>query len=437
MPFVFSRVAVLTHYFSPLDTVQVNRLEAFCRFFRSHGLEVLVLTRYWQPGDVLGIEAGEAYDRPISEEVRSDGVTVRRYPLSSANPTHRWPGGHRFWGKGLGFALLSATGRLEHTQDFTFGQEPDLIARLREFRTDFLLASLPMHYLAAATEQLASELGIPYWLDFRDLHNNERMQRHPRIGLRRQVLDFLAVKTLRRACSGARLVTSISAPFVEYVRQVYRARTVHILTNGYEQELFSDLRKVEVDTSVFRVVYTGSLYPAQLHPVWLEGFSRFVQAVGTDRVLFQFFGTAVVPAVVPVLKATLPGASLEITDRMPRRQALEASARASVLFYPGWVGYRGIYSGKIFEYLGLRRPILLAPSDGDVLEALLRETGAGYVCHTAAEVCQVLLDLYSRHQAGTRIPYAANEQAIEGYSREAQMASTWERFVGGGSGTVR
>lgn len=61
-----------------------------------------------------------------------------------------------------------------------------------------------------------------------------------------------------------------------------------------------------------------------------------------------------------MINAAIPAANLLITNRIDRLEALSMSARSYVLYYIGWKGYRGIYSGKIFEYLGLQRNILLA-----------------------------------------------------------------------------
>ncbi len=64
----------------------------------------------------------------------------------------------------------------------------------------------------------------------------------------------------------------------------------------------------------------------------------------------------------------------------PTSLALQRDSEALLLLIPDAGGRgRGVLSGKVFEYIAARRPILAAvPPDGAAAE-LIRETGAGVV----------------------------------------------------------
>ena len=85
----------------------------------------------------------------------------------------------------------------------------------------------------------------------------------------------------------------------------------------------------------------------------------------------------------------------------------------------------GHVPGKLFEYLGARRPILaLVPADFEAAH-IIRETGAGATveANDAAGIERRLLDSYTTYQAG--IDGGAAEGAISGYERKqgaAQLA---------------
>ena len=85
---------------------------------------------------------------------------------------------------------------------------------------------------------------------------------------------------------------------------------------------------------------------------------------------------------------------LAITHRVDRRDALKLLKSANVLIYPVCVGYRGIYSGKMFEYLASGNNILIAPGDNDVLDDLLKETRAGISKNSREEVTLQLQQWY-------------------------------------------
>ncbi|HNO01016.1 MAG TPA: hypothetical protein PKN06_12170, partial [Chitinophagaceae bacterium] len=120
------------------------------------------------------------------------------------------------------------------------------------------------------------------------------------------------------------------------------------------------------------------------------------------------------------IKAAIPAANLLLTNPKLRLEALSMTARSHVLYYIGWKGYRGIYSGKIFEYLGLQRNILLAPSDNDVNAALIDETKSGKVADTIEEMVAALSGWYQEWKHTGRLQYEGNTAAIKKYTREKQ-----------------
>jgi len=116
------------------------------------------------------------------------------------------------------------------------------------------------------------------------------------------------------------------------------------------------------------------------------------------------------------------------------KQCMEICRSAAVLFLPGYPGHRGLMSGKVFEYLAAQRPILCAPGDGDCIDALLRETGAGVSCHTLDATARQLLEWYREWRRDGTIRYGGNRDAIMKFSRRrqaGQLAAVLESIVGG------
>jgi hypothetical protein len=83
---------------------------------------------------------------------------------------------------------------------------------------------------------------------------------------------------------------------------------------------------------------------------------------------------------------------------------------------------KGLMTSKVFEYLGAGRPILSIPSDGDVIDALLSETGAGASASTAEEVGRILLEYYREWRDGGRVGCRGDSRAIARYTRRSQAA---------------
>jgi hypothetical protein len=94
---------------------------------------------------------------------------------------------------------------------------------------------------------------------------------------------------------------------------------------------------------------------------------------------------------------------------------------------------KGVFTGKIFEYLAAQRPILSTGGlRGDVVEALLKETRAGIYCPAVENIREALCDSYNEYKSKGRVLYDGDVNEICKYSyREMakQFAEVLNRFV--------
>ncbi len=136
--------------------------------------------------------------------------------------------------------------------------------------------------------------------------------------------------------------------------------------------------------------------------------------------------------------------------RMPNAEMARVLARANAFVMFNNYAYPGT---KIFDYLALRRRVLLCYSDDPealelkarhynlddadardsrVLETLLEETGAGTVVRDAAHLREVLADLYDEFLQNGEV--ACHSHGIERFSRRTQagrMAEVVKEVAGG------
>ncbi len=69
------------------------------------------------------------------------------------------------------------------------------------------------------------------------------------------------------------------------------------------------------------------------------------------------------------LRNVFPAENLLITNRIKRADALDYLTKASLCFNsPGAHGYKGIFGGKTFDYMGAGNYILICPSDNDIVQ---------------------------------------------------------------------
>ena len=154
--------------------------------------------------------------------------------------------------------------------------------------------------------------------------------------------------------------------------------------------------------------------------ICMEGIKLFSEKVDKQKVQFNFIGIESVPAVAEKIRDDLKGLPVLITNKIERDKALQYMVQSHVLLYMGWKGFKGIYSAKIFEYLGAARNILIAPGDDDVLDELVTSCKAGMIANSEEEFLNYMMKCYNEWLQTGEVSYSGDEMEIKKYSREKQ-----------------
>jgi hypothetical protein len=210
-------------------------------------------------------------------------------------------------------------------------------------------------------------------------------------------------------------------PLADEVKRLAPHAKSLVITNGFERELFAQAsQNFPPPTNKFNFSVIGTLKPNQDLSVMLDGLKLFLTDKNLADIELNFVGTTEFKDVAELIEKSLPPACTRVSDRIPRESAIEHMCRSHVLFYAGWRGHRGIASGKIYEYLGARRNILIAPNDKDVLEKIIAETGAGKIADSAQELADILNAWFVEWQSTGKLEYGGIAEQIENYTRERQ-----------------
>lgn len=281
-------------------------------------------------------------------------------------------------------------------------------------------APLTSHLIA---KELRIKHEIPWVADLRDLWSQNH---HYTYGPLRRLLDRrLEVKTLSKADA---LIT-VSEPWAEKLRSLHKGKTVHTILHGFNPaEVNIPPAKL---TAKFTITYTGAIYPGKQNPSKLFAALRDLIADGTinqDDIEIRFYGT-VADWVDKEIKEYGLTDIVKQYGQVLRDVAMGKQRESQVLLFLNWDDpqERGLYSGKIFEYLGARRPILaIGGSRDDVVSELLNETKAGISAPTVEDIKNALKELYHEYKTKGEIAFSGEEAKINKYTHR-EMAG---KFAG-------
>ena len=195
----------------------------------------------------------------------------------------------------------------------------------------------------------------------------------------------------------------------------------HHVPNGFDSADFPDVHYVPND--VFTVTYTGSMYGHRNPRRFLEALERLRAegVLGPDDVRLRFVGRFG-DDVKAMLAASHFATSVENIAYVPHAESVAYLMRSDVLLLivDDTKESAEIVPGKVYEYLGVGRPILALAPQGSAIARLIDETQAGMVApqeHVDA-IVEALRTFYARWKAGTAIA-TPNTSAVSAYERRA------------------
>ncbi len=262
---------------------------------------------------------------------------------------------------------------------------------LQSERVDAILSSsypVTCHLIAKA---FAEKYHIPWIADLRDLWTQNPYLNH--CALRRFAEKRLELRTLNKASA----IVTVSKPLAEDLSRLHTHKTVYVITNGFDPEdaCFDPPELTEKLT----ITYTGALYNGKRDPLMLfEALKNLIRdgIIDPDRVEVRFFGSQDPWLFDDIRDANLDGI-VKVFGFIPRDQALQKQRESQLLLLLLWNNpqERGVYTGKVFEYLAAGRPIIaLGGLDENVVKDLVNETQAGHYSSSLKDLEAVLSKYY-------------------------------------------
>jgi glycosyltransferase involved in cell wall biosynthesis len=394
------RVVFLAFEFPPLSAGGVHRALAFAEHLAECGIALEVVTvrpedyRAWSPAPLDETLAGRV---PAS---------VRVHRIDSGFPDWYWRAleskiaframQYAYWGDPLAHfwrgPLIAAMDRL-----------------VAERRPDVLLATMPPFGVGVLAAALARRYRLPWVGDWRDPWTLWRMTPLPTYAHYRYVKH---AEGAALASANVSVATShvTRADWLALFPSLDPSRVVTIY-NGYDSGVLGRVEAPASDGRTRRIAYVGTFYydpTARAHmltPFWrrapqrwlfytprredwlyrspwffLTGLERFAERRPDLAANLRVDFAGAIPDWLPgMLRETGTEALVQLHGPVTHEQAirLEKGADAVLLTSAKVLGLRDYsIAGKLFEYIGLRRPILAVLTDG-AMRDIVAQTGLG------------------------------------------------------------
>ena len=402
------QILLISPFFAPENQIASHRITAFAKYWSQAGNSVQVLTR--EP-------AFSGMPRPQSENI--DVVRVRdplaRQVQAGISNLRTARGG---WAKRnlLRFLQNIVKAMLFPDHYVFWAARAKKAIRTRIQAPDVIVASIGPVSCLSLGRYAYKHFGAPLVLDYRDLVTP--LLDTPVKGsgsIRDRQTKRLEAKTMKVAS----LVSAVTTPMCESLKAAYSLPTT-LVTNGFEARDFDGL-VYNPDPSHLQIVYSGSIYPGLRDPSPLFKALAMVEDLDAKgKIIVDFYGKSS-PEVLTAAQENGVTESIRFFGQIDHASALKAQVNADVLLLLYWnhPNERASYSGKLFEYIGAKRPILAMGIEGGVGPDLIVTNQLGVLLNEPSEIAEYLLDLVATKEARGSIP-APELSDMRAFTREYQ-----------------
>lgn len=429
------KLLILAYDFPPYVSVGGLRPYNWFRYLKEFGVEPIVITRQWQNTHSNHLDyVAQGYSQNVVVKKFDYGVklcTPYKPNLSNKLLMKYGESNYRLLRK-------SISGFYEFAQFlYPVGPKSEIYSAAREYlkenKVDAIIATGDPFVLFSYASQLSNEFGIPWIADYRDpwSHNQEYAK---------SVIQKLWNRTFeKKTVASATHITTVSNFVHNKIDSLVPGKPYSILPNGYDPEVIDRIAQIPQQNKELQIAFVGTIY--DWHP--LESFLRvcneFIQQHPTAKFKLNFYGTNVTEKLQQLVTEVFPLLEnhTSITPKLPNAELLEKLAKNNVMLLFNYYSYMGT---KIFDYLGIRRKMILcyandpeanklkeqyysiqeSDTESKQLQAdLIQETNSGIIVQDATHLKRVLEELYAEFEENGFIN--CDSVGVEKYSRKIQV----------------
>ncbi len=284
---------------------------------------------------------------------------------------------------------------------------------LRSHPVDAVVSTGPPHSMHLIALGLKQKSGIPWLADFRDPWTN--IDFYDKLMLTKNA-DRKHRELENTVLQNADIVTSIGKQMADEFLQL-GAKRIEVVPNGFDEADFC-FPNIELDKT-FSISHIGSINKDRNSEIFWSAVQEVCDELPAfkEKLKLKLVGKTDHAVLETINKYGLQQ-YLEKTEYLPHDEVLKKSMSTQVLLLllNNTPNAKGIMTGKFYEYLAAKRPIIcIGPEDGEAAKTL-GETSAGKVAgFEDKQKMKIILKEYFEKYQQNNLKVESN--SIDNYSR--------------------
>ncbi len=386
-------ILIISIYYPPILSIASNRIYSFTKYLDKNKFNIFVLT----------IDSSLPY---YNEQANVKIYRIKNKALIKRANTNKksfylWHKAKAVYNILLNFIIK------DEYHYWTKKAKKKGIEIIKDKKIDVILSS----YAPVASHLIALNLKRKFkhikWIaDMRD-------EMSKNIFINKYYRNYLK-KTEEKIFKNVNAITSVSMPILnDFIKLSDNNKIIFKeITNGYDFELDNNYKK----NTTFNISYFGSFYGKRNPILFLNAIEELYKAKEIIDFEIKFIGSNNLYNISKTIKN-----KIIITDKINHSKAIEKMKQSDLLLliHPK-TKRKGVYTGKLFEYLASLKPILALIDKNDVAAELINSCNAGYIADNdnLTEIKEQILLAYNDWKNNKE--YKPNLKIIKKYHRKEQ-----------------
>lgn len=385
-------IIILTSYYPPIISVASNRIYSFTKYLDKNNFEISVIF-------------------PFNGNVVNYDIYIRVFPIKNSSLFKYYSFDkntyfflHKLralWNRFLMFLNVPNTG------DFSKKAYKKIEELIKPSEDTIIISSSPHienHLIAKKVKE--NFTSVKWIADLRDALSNNPYIPHNQINKYYKVENIIL--------SYADAITTVSKPILEDL-QLKNKRNIPIIEirNGFD---FESCLKHSFNEQ-FTLVYAGTFYANRTPETFFKALISFIKEQSIIKFKIVFAGNTSGVKIPHELENFIIK-----YDKMPYNEVIKIiqNADALLMIQPPTT-YKGVYTGKLFDYLGAMKPIIAIVDKNDVAAQLIKECNAGFIAdfYNIEEIKTAIAEAYKLWQNRQTLNY--NQYLILMHHRSYQV----------------
>lgn len=393
------KILIATTFFPPENSIASHRPYSFAKFWTRLGHEVTVLTCPASKGSSIIDLPREGFE---VIEVALPQFFQQAKEVSSSSS----------------FSYFNEFRK--KTGAFSRCRMPDLAdlwvrlayKKIQKRSWDWVLTTSGPYSVHWLGQRLKKEGKGRIWsADYRDLWTDHQL--FPGVAGLRWIEKWLEKKWV----GGADFITTVSRGLQKKLQEKFIEMEVHLIENGFDDEILEELKSdpIFLKGQKLRIVHTGSFYPGKVDPTPL--FQAIRELEPDDHLELIFVGPNL-SLLQPIIDSYRVNRWVKCLGFVDWKTSLQMQMEASLLLFLPWgeATSQGILTGKLFEYLFSKRPIMAIGSETmEESQELIKKCGSGFLLGRDVEKIVTFLRAALQQK---KVEITPNQELLRTFSRK-------------------